>query len=154
MQRGISFEIPNKRGTLLGDVLKPIDITTFCWRIGSGESYKVVNGQLNENLFSFETKVIEGAELKNLIENNIHYIISADLQAYRKGEFSDIRTYEEFIESTCELVLLVVDSCYVSIYCKNKELIEMLYMNASECRFKEIEYITDKNDTRTRLSVW
>ena len=39
MKRGVSFEIANKYGSLLGEVLKPIDITAFSWRIGNGESY-------------------------------------------------------------------------------------------------------------------
>lgn len=37
MRRGVSFDIPNEYGSLLGDVLKPIDITVFAWQIGNGE---------------------------------------------------------------------------------------------------------------------
>ncbi|ARK30222.1 DUF2691 family protein [Halalkalibacter krulwichiae] len=154
MKRGISFEIPNEYGTFLGEVLKPIDTTVFSWRIGNGESYIVVDDELDEELFSEDKKAIEGAELKKLLENNKYYIIFADLQAYPKDEFSDIETYEDFIKSQCELVLLVVDSCYVTIYCKNKETIELLYKNATQCGFEDVEYITDENDTRTRLSAW
>ncbi|MGE7604411.1 DUF2691 family protein [Peribacillus sp. NPDC097675] len=154
MKKGISFEIPNEYGTFIGEVLKPIDITVFSWRIGNGESYIIVDDELDEELFTEDKKVIEGAELKTLLENNIYYIIFADLQAYPKGEFSDIETYEEFIESQCELILLVVDSCYITIYCKNKETIELLYKNAIESGFEDVEYITDENDTRTRLSAW
>ncbi|MGG4266651.1 DUF2691 family protein [Peribacillus simplex] len=154
MKRGISFEIPNEYGTLLGEVLKPIDITVFSWRIGNGESYIVVDNELDEELFSEDKKAIGGAELKNLLENNMYYIIFSDLQAYPKGEFFDIETYEEFIESQCELILLVVDSCYVTIYSKNKETTELLYKNATECGFEDVKYITDENDTRIRLSAW
>lgn len=135
-------------------MLKPIDTTVFSWRIGNSESYIVVDDELDEELFSEDKKAIEGAELKKLLENNKYYIIFADLQAYPKDDFSDIETYEDFIKSQCELVLLVVDSCYVTIYCKNKETIELLYKNATECGFKNVEYITDENDTRTRLSAW
>lgn len=154
MKRGISFEIPNEYGTILGEVLKPIDTTVFSWRIGNGESYIVVDGELDEALFSEDKKAIEGTELKKLLENNKYYIVFADLQAYPKGEFSEIETYENFIESKCELVLLVVDSCYFTIYCRNKETIELLYKNATDCGFEDIKYITDENDTRTRLSAW
>lgn len=154
MKRGISFEIPNEYGTILGEVLKPIDTTVFSWRIGNGESYIEVDGELDEALFSEDKKAIEGTELKKLLENNKYYIVFADLQAYPKGEFSEIETYENFIESKCELVLLVVDSCYFTIYCRNKETIELLYKNATDCGFEDIKYITDENDTRTRLSAW
>ncbi|MGG3942132.1 DUF2691 family protein [Peribacillus psychrosaccharolyticus] len=154
MNRGISFESPNEYGTILGEVLKPIDTTIFKWRIGNGESYIVVDDELDEALFSEDKKAIEGTELKKLLENNKYYIVFADLQAYPKGEFFEIETYENFIESKCELVLLVVDSCYFTIYCRNKETIELLYKNATDCGFEDIKYITDENDTRTRLSAW
>ena len=131
MKRGLTFEIPNKYGSLLGEVLKPIDITTLIWCIGGGESYKVVNNQLDEDLFSFDKEIIEGAEVKNLLENNKYYIIFTDLKAYPKGkEFLHIETYEDFMVSNCELVLLVVDCSYTTIYCKNQEVIEFLYNNA------------------------
>lgn len=154
MRRGISFEIPNKYGRWLGEILKPIDIAALDWQIGSGELYTVIDEQLDEELFSKERNVIEGAELKNRIEANQYYIISADLQAYPKNEIIRVETFEEFIESDCQLVLLVVDCIYVTIYCKNQETIELLNKNAITCGFKEIEYITNENDARTRLSVW
>ena len=96
---------------------------------------------------------MDGIELKHLIENKTYYMIFADLQAYPKGTLSHIKTYEEFIESQCELVLLVADCSYVTIYCKNKGTLEWLYKNAVECGFEDVTYITDENDARTRLSV-
>ncbi|MEH6842301.1 DUF2691 family protein [Priestia aryabhattai] len=154
MKRGISFEIPNKCGTFLGDVLKPIDITDFIWRVSNEESYLEVNDKLDEELFPEEKKVMPGTELKNLLENNVYYIIFADLKAYPKENISELATYEEFIESDCELVLLVVDSCYTTIYCKDKEKLELLYRNAQAYEFKDVQYVTEKNDIRTRLTVW
>ncbi|MEM1505280.1 DUF2691 family protein [Domibacillus sp. 8LH] len=152
MRRGVSFEIPNEYGSLLGNVLKPIDITVFAWQIGSGESYRVENGQLKE-LFPADKDTIGGAELKRLLEDHTYYMIFADLKAYQNGEFSTIDTYEEFIESQCELVLLVVDCSYVTIYCKNKKGLELLHDHAIDCGFENVEYITDENDTRTGLTV-
>lgn len=107
----------------MSDVLKPIDISTFSWRVTPVESYLVVNDELDidKDLFETDNEIMEGADLKNLLENNVYYIIFADLQAYPKGKVSEIETYEEFVESECELVLFVVDSCYTVIYCKDKE---------------------------------
>ncbi|MGN7477762.1 DUF2691 family protein [Solibacillus silvestris] len=155
MKRGLTFEMPNKYGKLLGKLLKPIDISAFNWCIGGGESYKVVNNQLAEDLFTFDKEVIEGAALKNLLENNEYYIIFADLKAYPKGkEFSHIETYEDFLISNCELVFLVVDSSYTTIYCKDQSAIEYLYKNALKCGFENIDYLTDENDARTSLTAF
>ncbi|CAI8956421.1 MULTISPECIES: DUF2691 family protein [Bacillus] len=97
---------------------------------------------------------MEGTDLENLLVNNVYCIIFADLQVYPKDKVSEIETYEEFVESECELVLFVVDSCYTVIYCKDKEKLELLYKNADSFGFKNIQFITDENDTRTRITAW
>lgn len=151
MKRGISFQLPiiDKYDSCLGDVLKPIDISTFDWRVSPVESYLVINDELDQDLFETDNEIMEGTNLKNLLENNMYWIIFADLQAYPKGKVSEIDTYEEFVKSECELVLFVVDSYYTVIYCKDKETLELLYKNAEDFGFKDIQFITDENDTRT-----
>lgn len=154
LKRGISFEIPNEYGCLLGDALQPIDVKIYNWKIGDGESYKFLNGRLEEALFPEDQPILEGSELENLIEANEYYVIFANLQAFPKGNISNIETYEGFTESDCELAVLIVDCIYATIYCKNQDTIELLHRNALVKGFKDIEYITDENDSRTRLSVW
>ncbi len=89
-----------------------------------------------------------------MLENDSYYVIFADLQAYSKGEIVEINTYEEFEKSNCELVLLVVDSYYATIYCKDKDKLELLFKNAQNYAFENVAYVTDENDTRTGLTVW
>lgn len=97
---------------------------------------------------------MEGLALKKLVKDNIYYLIFADLKAYPKGEIAiDIETYEEFKGSKCEVVVLAVDAQYIQIYAKNQKAIELMYENAQNQGFY-VEYVTDENDGRTRLSVW
>ncbi|WP_242309665.1 DUF2691 family protein [Bacillus cereus group sp. BfR-BA-01331] len=153
MKRGITVDIPNEYDNLLWKVLKPIDISSFNWWVGSEESYLVARGGLDEALFPEEPSIVEGSDLKRLFKDNIYYVIFADLKAYPKGEeVVDIETYEEFKESKCELVLLVADCTYVTVYAKDQEAIELMYENAIDQGFY-VEYVTDENDGRTRLSV-
>lgn len=155
MKRGISFEIPNKYGSFLGEILKPFEMTEFIWRIGDEGSYLLKDDKLGEPLFPNEINGMDGLLLKGLLEDNEYYLIFADLKAYRKGKNSaDIETYEEFLNSDCQLVLLVVDSAFVTLYCKDNEKLESLYHNAKLNGFYNLKYITDENDTRTVLSVW
>ncbi|MBK5505954.1 DUF2691 family protein [Bacillus sp. TH12] len=154
MKRGIFVDIPNENDNLLWKVLKPIDITSFDWRVENEESYFILPDGLGTELFSEDNKVMSGLELKKLIKDNIYYLIFADLKAYPKGEeVVDIETYEEFKKSKCEVVVLVADGDYIQIYAKNQEEIEMIYENALNQGFY-VEYITDENDGRTRMSVW
>jgi hypothetical protein len=153
MKRGITVDIPNENDNLLWKVLKPIDISSFDWWVGSEESYLVARGGVDEALFLEEPSIVEGSDLKRLFKDNIYYVIFADLKAYPKGEEAvDIETYEEFKESKCELVLLVADCTYVTVYAKDQEAIELMYENAIDQGFY-VEYVTDENDGRTRLSV-
>lgn len=95
MKRGITVDIPNEYDNLLWKVLKPIDITSFDWRVENEESYFILPDGLGPELFSEDNKVMSGLELKKLIKDNIYYLIFADLKAYPKGEvLEEVETYE------------------------------------------------------------
>ncbi|WP_338777763.1 DUF2691 family protein [Metabacillus sp. FJAT-52054] len=155
MKRGISFEIPNEYGRFLMNALMSFEISEFVWTSGGEESYLVKGDELQEPLFPDEVSRMDGLLLRELLEENKYYLIFVNLQAFPKGESSlRVETYEEFVNSNCQLVLLVFDSVYVEIYCKDNIRLESLYQNAKLRCFNNLHYITDKNDIRTRLSVW
>jgi len=155
MKRGISLEIPNEYGCFLAEILQPFEITEYDWLSGGEESYLVGDGELGELLFTGEINWMDGFLFKKRIEDNKYYLIFANLKAYTKEKKQkDIETFEDYLNSNCELVLLVVDSVYVTIYCKDSEKLESLYENAKIKGFDNLQYITDKNDVRTKLSVW
>lgn len=151
MKRGIRFEIPNEYGSYLCDVLTPLDITKFNWQSGGVESYFIENNdELGELLFTD----VDGSTFKKIIEDNKHYLIFVDLKAYSKGKnLTAIETYKDFKDSDCELVLLIVDSIYVTIYCKDSEKLERLYSNAKIRKFTNLQYITDNNDELQNLTI-
>lgn len=154
MLRGVSFEIPNEYGRFLGQILKPFKTEEYNWWIGGEESYTLVEGEL-EALFPELINDMDGETLKNIIENNEYYLIFQDIKAFPKTfKTSEIKTYDEFINSNCILALLVIDSSYVTVYCKDTEVLEGIYNNSKEQGYLNLNYITDENDFRTRLSVW
>lgn len=75
----MTFTIPNEYGAFLGEVLKPIDITKFSWRIDTEDSNILVDGQKDEELFPEGKTEMDGIELKHFIENKTYYMIFADL---------------------------------------------------------------------------
>ncbi|WP_327194801.1 DUF2691 family protein [Paenibacillus alvei] len=153
--RGISFQIPNEYGRFLGDILKPFDIGEYNWRIGGEESYLIVDDKLGNDLFPGLINSLDGETLKSILEDNDYYLIFQDLKAFPKGtDTTDVKSYDEYMSSDCQLVLLVVDSAYITIYCKNERELENLYSNARNWGYTNLEYITDKNDMRTGLIVW
>lgn len=149
--RGVSFEIPNKYGKQLFDILKEVDISRWDWQIGGGEAYVIENDTLGTDLFGTITN-LTGKELIKLISENEYYLIFADLKASMKIESElKIETYEDFLESDCQFVFLLVDSSYVTIYSKSKATIQSLYDQAVAAKYKKVEFITDGNDERTTL---
>ncbi|MGG1243126.1 DUF2691 family protein [Bacillus cabrialesii] len=154
MKRGVSFQIPNEYGHFLWRILQPLEIADYNWQT-SGESYFVVDGELDDEELFHDYAIVEGTDLANRLKTNQYYTIFVELQAFPFGKtVNQVKTYEEFVDSGCELVLLIADNSYVSIYCKNKNTIEKLYLNALKNDFEEVQFITDENDTRTGLTVW
>ncbi|MCZ2260827.1 DUF2691 family protein [Sporosarcina sp. G11-34] len=149
--RGVSFEIPNKYGKQLFDILKEVDVSRWDWQIGGGEAYIIENGTLGKDLFGTITS-LTGKELFKLISENEYYLIFADLKAYMNVESElKVETYEDFLESDCQFVLLLLDSSYVTIYSKSKFTIQSFYDQAVAAKYEKVEYITDDNDERTTL---
>ncbi|WP_340009077.1 DUF2691 family protein [Paenibacillus sp. FSL K6-0276] len=154
MRRGITFKIPNEHGKILGDLLKPFNTETFHWYIGGEESYFIQNDTLGEALFHKEIYGMDGRVLKELLESYEYYIIFANFKAFPKEkDVIDVQTYEEFLNSDCQLVLLVVDCEYATVYGKDQVKLEALYHNAIRNGYVDVQYITNENDFRTRLSV-
>ncbi|RUS45366.1 DUF2691 family protein [Cohnella sp. AR92] len=155
MRRGIQLEIPNEWGNHLGEVLEPFDISRFDWYIGGEEAYQDVEGGEMEPLFQGETYGMKGRDLDEILNSKRYYIIFGNFKAYpQDASIEDVLTYEEFLNSRCQLIVLVVDCSYVAIYCKDTVMLTHLYRNALEKGFENVVYITDENDARTRLSVW
>ena len=149
--RGISFEIPNAYGKYLLELLDGLDITEWTWKIGDGESYVIQKDALGEPLFSNDC-LLDGDELGRIISMDDYYLIFVDLKAFSKtSSVRDITTYQEFMESDCQFVILIVDCSYVTIYAKDQHTVQHLFLKAIANGYENTEYITDENDERTTL---
>ena len=67
MKRGITVDIPNEYDNLLWKVLKPIDISSYDWWVGSEESYLIARGGLDEALFPEGYKYSGRIRFENII---------------------------------------------------------------------------------------
>ena len=149
--RGLSFEIPNRHGQYLFDILNAFDFKQYFWKTGGEEAYYIENDKLGTSLFP-QPHVYTGEALCKRISENDYYVIFADLKAFNDPlHVKEISTYEEFLNSKCEFVLLLVDCTYVTIYAKNHEVITALYAKALASEYENVAYITDENDERTTL---
>ncbi|MGE7925762.1 DUF2691 family protein [Viridibacillus arvi] len=149
--RGLTFEIPNGYGKYLFEILSDLELNGLNWRVGGGESYFKENNTLGKPLFP-SLCTVNGETLSELISKEEYYLIFVDLKAFaNKLDVKEIATYQEFVESECQFVLLVVDSSYVTIYSKKQDIIKQLFSKGENTGYKNVKYITDENDSRTTL---
>lgn len=138
---GIKFNIPNEYNNFLGKILENINIEKGLWRVLNEEVFNE-NGI---NLFFKET--YSDSEFKNLINNQIYYPVFLTLQLYEKMEnISDIKNYNNYLESDCKLILYIIDNEFVEVYSKNKAYLEIIRSNAKKNNFNKIKNIIDESE--------
>ncbi len=138
--RGVSFYIPNEYDNILAGLLDGVDIEAFEWKLGGmNEAYVIENNELGRLLF--QDGVMSGKTLRRVILEQEYYLIFVDIKAFPTGSttpVNDIATYEQFLASDCQLVLLVVDSSEVLIYAKDQQAIDDLYTTAVNAGYERV----------------
>lgn len=148
--RGVSFRIEQKLSCVLWNILKCIDIKKYYWYIINSQN-EIWDSSLNNNFF--ELDIYDGESFFDRIHND-HRVIFLKLQAYLDySDFSNISTYKDFYKSTCLFLFLLYDCEFVEIYSKNDDITRLLYNNAKKNRYKDVIYITDKNDGRVGMDI-
>lgn len=132
---GIRFEIPNEWNNYLSLIFNDVDDKSFNWIISDEEIFLADYSDL------FKESIYKNSTFKEVISNNKYYLISGNILAFKSSNFKDINTYEDFQNSDCEILVVVVDSYYVDVYVKNDKILEQIRNNAIDNKFKNIEYI-------------
>ncbi|BCK00512.1 DUF2691 family protein [Anaerocolumna chitinilytica] len=142
---GLSFEIPNKYGTYLSEILNPLPYTEFQWLIEDDEIYKIINGEfLDEGLFHNTNNVITGNELYKIATSCSQYLIFVTLRAFNKKEnIVPVGNYQEFLDSDCQIILGVYDCSYVMLWFKNTSLTSLMFNYIQKKGFNNLKYITE-----------
>ncbi|GKS14038.1 hypothetical protein YDYSY3_50380 [Paenibacillus chitinolyticus] len=155
MKRGISFLLPNLYGTPLADLLSPVELTAYNWLVDGVESYVLEEDRLGDLLFPNPIETMDGDRFKERICTGRHYLIFVDIKAFPTGStVQEVANYGQFTSSGCELALIIVDSVYAALYCKDRDLLTRLKENAVRQGYEDVAYISDDNDFRTKLAVF
>lgn len=152
MIRGVLFTVQEDNGFVLRDIVRMMNLSDVVWQALDVESYfdDYTNG-LPEPLFDTEMILTNSSLLEHLQRK--HYLIFVDMKSFPKYITPyEVKTYEEFRTSECEAVVLIADSITVEIYMKDLQKLHVFYQEATS-KFENVEYITDENDMRYRLSI-
>ena len=154
---GVSFEISQSEVHNLELILKPIDVANYRWLNIRGQTESFLF-PFEQNIELFDQELFDAAYLSERIQQK-HFIIFLKLQAYRSDEsntnadFNNIDTFEEYINSNCQMVILIYDCEYVEIYSKNEQELHNFYLNALRSNFSNVCMITEENMWRTRMNI-
>lgn len=145
---GIEFKIKTTYEKILYDILKDIDFDNYKWEIIQQEI-------LYENNYDKQLpSQLSGSELeKEISSNGNYYVFFLNLQAYLKNSATcHIETYNDFVNSNCELIILFSDNRFIEIYVKSEKLKQKIFENLDS---KKINYNikTRENDGRVVMRV-
>lgn len=151
--RGIRFTTPNKYDKFLYLIFKNVPFDQYAWHVDQTEIiyYDKIHNRVSEDFFNH--KILSGSDFKEAILRDNYYVYLANIQAYPLNSSHDsILSYYDFLRSKCQILLLCADATYYDLYCKNQSLLNDIYM-ACKFVFKDTEYITAENDSRTILRL-
>ena len=130
----------------MNKIFHGIDCSNFRWKIEDEE----VLGEHVE--FFFDKTDYSNNEFQNMIQKK-HYPIFLNLQMYYKNsDVNEINNYDQFLISSCQLIIFIVDNVFVEIYAKNQTILERILKNAVDFDFSNIEYINESLDTYKKFS--
>lgn len=145
---GIEFELETTYEKILYDLLKDTVFVDYKWIIRQQEI--IYESNHDKTLLSY----LSGTEWEKEIRfNGNYYVLFLNLQVYLKdGEESNIETYDDFVNSDCELIVLFSDNKFIEIYVKSNDLKKKIIKNIDA---KKIKYKikTKENDGRTKIII-
>jgi len=146
---GIEIHLESTYEKILYDLLKGIDFKQYKWNLVQQEIF--YEDDLNMSLGAYLSKGIKFEEAIQEKGNYFVYFLNAQLYP-KSAKETIINTYDDFIKSPCELIVLFYDNCYIEFYIKPENLWEIIIKNLQE---KNIKYRvkTRENDTRTKMYV-
>jgi hypothetical protein len=54
-----------------------------------------------------------------------------------------MQTYEEYMNSDCQIVLLCIDSAYIDFFCKDESILEVVYKNCLSNDYENIKVLSE-----------
>lgn len=142
---GINFKIKSEYGSPLRKIFNKVSTDKYYWKIEFSEVYKITNQELDYKIFYKD--IMNGKEFENESNIEVYYMIFLTTLAFKnKEDIIQINDYSDFEKSKCEIAFICSDTEYISVFCKDKSILEQILNNCRDNNFEKIEIITDEND--------
>ena len=140
MLRGVSFkwDCAEDFFSVLNQLM---DVAAYDWSIDDVE--------LND--FEFPSGRLSGEAFKNVL-CELSRLSFARIRRYPIGSpVHNMNTYEDYLESNCDVLILFFDGGFYELYEKDEDLIHRTFQLCTKKGFDRVEYTTDENDGRYRM---
>lgn len=137
MMRGIRFEV-NDASAIFLSLRELIDVTMYDWYIDDVELnyFNCLSGKLYGS--EFQSKLYDLTTLSFVRVRR--YPVGANIY--------DIDTYEDYLESSCDMLMLFYDGGFCEIYEKNLEILLKTLKLCIDRKFDNVACMKDDNNER------
>lgn len=150
---GLDIKVKNRYSNYLYKIFEGIDLLNYVWEINTDDFLYYDGGDLKQNIFGSD--ILNGEELLKCISRDSYYMIFVDIKAYPLGsDRIDIRIFEDFLKSNCEIVLLCTDSTFIELYSKDRDVLDRIYHNCKGIDFENVEYVSAEDVSERNFIAW
>lgn len=142
---GVYFEIPQDYDLKIETILKFINIEDYRWHISTNDV--MVRNDDWKHTFLVDEEFVAGLKLKKELLEKDYCPIFLDLRAYSNElKIEEIRNtpitnLQEFIQSKCVLMFVIIDCYEIGIFVKNNSLLRTLHQNSLSLGYKKFRLI-------------
>jgi hypothetical protein len=149
---GLEIEVGNATNNYLYKIFNGVDVTKYIWYIVTDDI--MFDNDTEQARSFFGEPIVSGENFLKSISRDSYYMIFVDVKAFPvNSKHIEINTYQEYLNSECQMIFLCADSSFIDFYCKDLEMLKKVYDNCVNHSFEKVEVITEENNSRTRMSV-
>lgn len=116
--------------------------------VNSVESFVSIDNRITRLPSSFDSDYFfKMADSNFWAERFVLHIYSAKMPQ------EDLHTYTDYLNSTCEAIILLYDVCFLEVYMKDPDLLNILLKNAKNLDDGSVTEKTDEDDPRLGMYV-
>lgn len=150
--KAIKCEFPNDYGFFLKPIMEALNEKTWTWSIEVSEVYRMVDGNV-VNVFESNESISNEQFIQTLADKS-HYLVFAEWKAFPDLEsIRPITNFQEFISSDCQFIILVVDTCYVTLIAKDYGLLANIHKALQNNGVSEIQILNETEIQETYYIV-
>ncbi len=150
---GLDIRVKNCYSNYLCKLLEGVILFDYFWEIVHEDFIYLQNGKLKSAFFG--KHVLNSGEFAGCISRDNYYMIFADIKAYPiNSDLIEIRTFEDFMKSSCEMVILCTDTSYIEFYSKDRKILDRVYNNCIKYNFEKAEYRSLEDVSNRSLVAW